>query len=229
MRELTRPGRVRGLVLAGTWQAHHLGRSQEATFCCADAREPLISITSVHRPASHTHRGMVHSAEVAVLVEAYLMRSGYTAAAASFQRDAGRQLASVAPYAGQVKDLEVIINGYVQTQRLMQPIREVMSVLDRRPAGAAVLGVAAVVFSLRVFQLRRRKRLSEKQRQQAEAVTRSAKVALVSEQTDGTSQAVEAEPSWLGEAAALVGLSFETKEDSGNDACGRTGDRPVAG
>ena len=172
---------------------------------------------------------MVHSAEVAVLVEAYLMRSGYTAAAASFQRDAAQQLASVAPYAGQVKDLEVIINGYVQTQWSLQPIRKVMSVLDRRTAGAAVLGVAAVVFSLRVFQLRRRKRLSEKQSQQAEAVSRSAKVAVVSEQTDGTSQAAEAEPSWLGEAAALVGLSFETKEDSGNDAYGRTCDRPVPG
>ena len=98
-----------------------------------------------------------------------------------------------------------------------------------------MLGLAATAFSLRVLHLRRKKRIRERvpvaQREHnADAATGSAKTAVVSDSKDTPGQTgteMEAEPSWLGEAAALVGLTFESNDGPGSGAGGDTGVCPV--
>ncbi len=189
----------------------------------------------------------VDAAEVAVLVEAYLIRNDYGNAARAFRSDASRQLVRVAPITGRVKDLEHIVNAYVRAHHLIQPIHTMVAAADRR-RGPVILGLAATLFSLRVMQLRLRRRrrmleageatagpLATGDREEAVAATKEPPVSReeagaatkelpVSREEVGAAAKelpvspaappqVEAEPSWLGEAAALVGLTYEATDD----------------
>lgn len=173
------------------------------------------------------------AAEVAVLVEAYLIRNDYGNAARAFRSDASRQLVRVAPITGRVKDLEHIVNAYVRAHHLIQPIHTMVAAADRR-RGPVILGLAATLFSLRVMQLRLRRRrrmleageatagpLATGDREEAVAATKEPPVSR-EEAGAATKELpvspaappqVEAEPSWLGEAAALVGLTYEATDD----------------
>lgn len=129
----------------------------------------------------------VDPAEVAVLVATYLDREGYAATAKQFQQDASVLLARVAPPAGRVKDLQTVVSGYIRAHSLLAvPVGIARFVRHDRP-GAFVLGGAALLFVLRVRQLRRR----------------AARLAEAKAQAEINGELQE-EPSWLEEAAARL-------------------------
>ena len=129
----------------------------------------------------------VDPAEVAVLVATYLDREGYAATAKQFQQDASVLLARVAPPAGRVKDLQTVVSGYIRAHSLLAvPVGIARFVRHDRP-GAFVLGGAALLFVLRVRQLRRR----------------AARLAEAKAQAEVNGELQE-EPSWLEEAAARL-------------------------
>ena len=152
---------------------------------------PLASLREVClRVGPRTSTAMLRSvdpAEVAVLVATYLDREGYAATAKQFQQDASVLLARVAPPAGRVKDLQTVVSGYIRAHSLLAvPVGIARFVRHDRP-GAFVLGGAALLFVLRVRQLRRR----------------AARLAEAKAQAEVNGELQE-EPSWLEEAAARL-------------------------